>query len=659
MNAPSLPRPIEPPAADDPRTIGRYRVLGRLGAGGMGEVFLGLSPGRRLVAVKVVHPHLARNPEFRRRFAREVAAARAVGGFHTPAVVDADVSGPLPWSASEYIAAPALDQVVATYGPLPVDSLWELARGMAEALRAIHAARVVHRDLKPSNVLVAADGPRVIDFGIAQSLGEDESTLTVTGGVIGTPGYMSPEQARGGFVGPAGDVFSLGSVLMFAACGRGPFGNGDPAALLMRVARGEPDLSGLPPGSLGDLVAQCLSVDPAARPHPADLLAVLNRTTRTRADRWLPVDVTEGTRVFTREIADLTVRAETTRPELAPRRRNAVLLTLAVLAIVMLVVAGGLTYMAVHGAEKTSATASSVVSTTSTPRPARISVGGVPTSVALSADGTRLFVLDPGGVQVVDTATNAVVRTVKLDLAMFEEAVVSPDGSRIYAPSIARKVIRILDGATGNEIGTLGPIDSPKRPDVSPDGRQVYVPDGDNLSIFDANTKSRVGDRIPIDHQPGEIRPLPGSGNLIIAEYSLMNQKKNDISVYHPATGAVTKIDVGVRTRDLAVSADGRRAAVTTWTANSAFFIDTATESVTGSIDLGSRLSGIALSADGSRAYIAAEDTATLMVVDTATAKVVDRIRVEQEPAGLAMSTDGCLYVANSRSGSVSVVSTR
>lgn len=657
MNAP-LHRVIEPPDADDPRRIGRYRVLGRLGSGGMGEVFLAVSPGRRLVAVKVVHPHLARDPAFRQRFAREVAAARAVGGFHTPAVVDADVEGPLPWSASEYIPAPTLDEVVTKYGPLPVDSVWELARGMAEALQAIHAAQVVHRDLKPSNVLIAADGPRVIDFGIAQSLG-DGATVTVTGGVIGTPGYMSPEQARGGFVGPAGDVFSLGSVLMYAACGRGPFGNGDAAALLMRVATGKPDLSGLPPGSLGDLVARCLSIDPGDRPQPADLLAVLNRSARPAAD-WLPAEVADGTRAFTREVSDLTLHAATTEPEFPPRRRRAGMAVLATLATVLLVVAGGLTYSALRDSGKSTATtSSSAPSTAAAPRTTRIPVSGLPTSVTLSADGRQLFVLGGGSVEFLDLATSTATRTLKLDLATFEEAVVSPDGSRIYAPSIARKVIRILDSTTGAEIGTLGPVDSPKRPDLSPDSRLVYVPDGNNLSIFDAATRSRVGDRIPIPHAPGKTLPLPDSSKLFIAEYSLMNQKKNDISVYHSATGAVTGIDVGVRTRDLALSADGRRAAVTTWTANRAFFIDTATETVTGSIDFDSRLSGIALSADGSRAYIASAATATVMVVDTTTAKLVDQIRVEQEPVGLVMSADGRLYVANSRSGSVSVVSTR
>ncbi|MEV6069305.1 serine/threonine-protein kinase [Nocardia sp. NPDC052001] len=657
MSAPRAPQPIHALAADDPRAIGGYRLLGRLGAGGMGEVFLGISPGRRLVAVKVVHPHLARDREFRQRFIREVRAARAVGGFHTPAVVDADVDGPMPWSATEYIPAPALDQVVARFGPLPTESVRELARGMAEALAAIHAAGVVHRDLKPSNVLIAADGPRVIDFGIAHALGEG-ATVTLTGGVIGTPGFMSPEQARGEFVGPAGDVFSLGSVLVFAASGRGPYGDGDAVALLMRVANGAPDLSGAPPGTLGDIVARCLSPNPADRPRPADLLGFLNRDTVPVAGDWLPPAVADGTRAYTRALADLTVRTDHADTVSRPRRARAVVTVLALLAVIMLAVAGGLTYRALRDTESGPAASSSIVPTTAaTPRPVRIPVLVTPFTVAPSTDGSQLFVVGVNGdAQILDARTNASLRTVRFRTALYEEAVIAPDGRRIYVPSIEQKVIRILDGVTGAQIGELGPVESPRRPDVSPDGALVYVPDGDGITVFDAETKARTGQRIPIGRTPGQTWPLPDGSKWIITEYSLMNQRKNDISLYHPATGAVTTIDVGVRTRNLAVSADGTHAAVTTWNTNTVILIDPVTETVTGTVDLGSRVSGVALSADGSRTYVATEFTATVSVIDTATAKVIDTIRVEQDPQGLTISPDNHLYVANAGSSTLSKI---
>ncbi|MEU0541713.1 serine/threonine-protein kinase [Nocardia sp. NPDC005978] len=658
MTTPQSPPPIHALAVGDPPAIGSYRLLGRLGAGGMGEVFLGISPGRRLVAVKVVHPHLSRDREFRQRFVREVRAARAVGGFYTPAVVDADVDGPRPWSATEYIAAPALDGVVTRFGPLPADSLRELARGMAEALAAIHAAGVVHRDLKPSNVLVAADGPRVIDFGIAHSLG-DGATVTMTGGVIGTPGFMSPEQARGDFAGPAGDVFSLGSVLVYAASGRGPFGDGDAVALLMRVANGFPDLSGAPPGSLGDLVAQCLAPNPLDRPCPGDMLDFLNRSVAPAVGGWLPPAVADGTLAYSRALADMTAHADLTAPAADPRRARSVAVALALVAVIMLLVAGGLTYIVLRRDSDSVVTASTSppVTTTAVAGPVRIPVQLNPLTVTLSADGTQLFAVGVlGGVQVLDLRTNTVLRTIRFTTGLFEEAVVAPDGRRIYVPSVERNVIRILDGETGAQIGELGPVRSPRRPDVSADSALVYVPDGNGVTVFDANTKAPTGERIPTARTPGETRPLRDGSKWIILEYSMANQPKNDISFYRPGAGSVTTMDVGVRTRNLAVSADGTRAAVTTWTANKVFLIDPVTETVTGTVDMGTGVSGVALSADGSRAYVATESTATVSVIDTATAAVIDTVRVEEDPQGLAISTGNRLYVANAGSSSISMV---
>lgn len=196
----------------------------------MGKVFLGLSAGGWLVAVKVVKDDLAEDPEFRARFRREVAAARSVSGLFTASVVDADTDAPVPWLATAYVPGLPLADVVRDHGPLPPASVLALAAGLAEGLAAIHSAGVVHRDLKPSNVLLAEDGPRVIDFGISRAT--EASAVTRTGLVFGSPGFMSPEQAEGREVGPPSDVFSLGAVLAFAAAGEGPFGNGSTAALV-------------------------------------------------------------------------------------------------------------------------------------------------------------------------------------------------------------------------------------------------------------------------------------------------------------------------------------------------------------------------------------------------------------------------------------------
>ncbi|MGH3187589.1 MAG: serine/threonine-protein kinase [Streptosporangiaceae bacterium] len=234
-------RDLEP---GDPPRIGPYRLISVLGSGGMGRVFLGRSAGGRPVAVKVIRADLAANPEFRMRFRREVAAARKVSGLYTALLVDADVDSPVPWLATAYVPGPSLADAVAGHGPLPPASLLVLAAGLAEGLVAIHAVGLVHRDLKPSNVLLADDGPRVIDFGISRAA--EASTLTHTGLVIGSPGFMSPEQADGDEVGPASDVFSLGAVLTFAATGHGPFGTGSTAALVYRVVHGPPRLDDVP-----------------------------------------------------------------------------------------------------------------------------------------------------------------------------------------------------------------------------------------------------------------------------------------------------------------------------------------------------------------------------------------------------------------------------
>ncbi|MGW6535622.1 ABC transporter substrate-binding protein [Streptomyces sp. NPDC055051] len=249
--------------------MGRYRILARLGAGGMGRVYLGRSTSGRMVAVKVVRAELAEDPEFQRRFVREVEAARRVTGFFTAAVVDADPMGSPPWLATAYVPGLPLETAVRTHGAWPLRSLLYLGAGLVEALEAIHGTGLVHRDLKPSNVLIAPDGPRVIDFGI--SLIAESHVLTQAGTVIGTPGFMSPEQVAGTAVGPATDVFALGAVLAFAATGTGPFGTGSAHSVNFRAVYGEPDLRLLPPGV--EFIARCLAKDPALRPTVPDLLA--------------------------------------------------------------------------------------------------------------------------------------------------------------------------------------------------------------------------------------------------------------------------------------------------------------------------------------------------------------------------------------------------
>ncbi|MFI1980161.1 protein kinase domain-containing protein [Streptomyces wedmorensis] len=263
--------------------LGHYQVAELLGAGGMGEVYLAHSPSGRAVAVKVIREDLAAKPGFRERFAREVQAARQVSGAFTAPVLDADTTGPTPWMATQYVDGPTLAEVVAQRGPLPADDVWRLASGLCEALRDIHRAGLVHRDLKPGNILLADDGPRVIDFGISRVV--DATALTQSGQILGTPLFMAPEQFRTPRdAGPAADVFALGSVLVYAATGHGPFDADTPYAIAWNAVHEAPDLTGLP-DSLHPVVTPCLHKDPTARPTPTDLLTLLSsrRHRRTTA----------------------------------------------------------------------------------------------------------------------------------------------------------------------------------------------------------------------------------------------------------------------------------------------------------------------------------------------------------------------------------------
>jgi hypothetical protein len=268
----------------DPIKVGKYRLIARLGGGGMGRVFLGTSPGGRQVAVKIIHAELADDKQFRERFSREIEAVRQVGGFHTAPVVDADPNADPPWMVTAYIQGSSLQDAIAEHGPLSLDEVCKLGAELAEGLAAIHACGIVHRDLKPSNVILADDGPRIIDFGIART--GQASRITMTGWVVGTYAYMSPEQVRGEVVGPASDVFSLGCTLTLAATARAPFGDDSIASVVHRITSEPPDLTGLTDErGFRQLIGECLAKSMDDRPTLAD---VLTRLTEPGSDTEVP-----------------------------------------------------------------------------------------------------------------------------------------------------------------------------------------------------------------------------------------------------------------------------------------------------------------------------------------------------------------------------------
>ena len=262
---------MESLTGEDPRSIGGYELRALLGEGGFGRVYLGLSASGRAVAVKVLQGEYTRDREFLRRFQLEVSAAQRVNGIYTAPVIAAGLDDRPPWLATAFVPGPSLQSAVTTYGPLPEPALWRLLAGLVEALQAIHACGLVHRDLKPANVMLAADGPRVIDFGISKAL--DGTAMTSTGSIFGTPAFMAPEQAAGREVSAATDVFALGCVLVFAATGVPPFGWGNGHSVLYRVVHEAADLGRTPP-QLRPVLEQCLTKDPALRPRLADLAGI-------------------------------------------------------------------------------------------------------------------------------------------------------------------------------------------------------------------------------------------------------------------------------------------------------------------------------------------------------------------------------------------------
>ncbi|MEU2231797.1 serine/threonine-protein kinase [Streptomyces vietnamensis] len=318
---------LTPLGPDDPRDVAGYRLVARLGAGGMGTVYLSHTRGGQPVALKLILREHGQDPEFRRRFEQEVRAARRVRGYHLVPVVDHDTSGASPWLASAFVPGIALHEALGAFGALPPTTVFPLVGCAARALASIHAAGVVHRDLKPSNIMLAPDGPYVIDFGIARAA--DATQITRSGRIIGTPQYMSPEQALGEPVTPASDVFSLGLIAAVAATGRHPYGDGAAFTVGTRIAntaQRPPELDGYPT-ELRPLLERCLAADPAARITPAELTDWCERATGrplTTLGDWLPAPVAEAVDRRVRAAAQPTVGDappppyEPTRPDTPP-----------------------------------------------------------------------------------------------------------------------------------------------------------------------------------------------------------------------------------------------------------------------------------------------------------------------------------------------------
>jgi serine/threonine protein kinase len=546
----------------DLHEVGQYRILAELGRGGMGRVLLGSGPDGRLVALKLVHEQFAEDDGFRGRFHREVVASRAVSGAYTAAVIDADPDAPTPWLASVFVPGPTLHDTITAVGALPEESVLRLAAGLASALIQIHRAGLVHRDLKPSNVLLTDDGPRVIDFGIVRAVsGEKAEDLTRAGWLVGSPAFMSPEQARGEQVTQASDVFSLGSVMVAACTGTSPFTGAATLQTLNNVAHHDPDLSGVP-AAIRPIVEPCLAKDPAARPRPAKLLesigtiapaarpwpaAIHQLIARRQAEVARLLDpARDSTEVLSDEAPTVTesrvdtwppvepgpTRAETTLAERRTARRRLGIGT----TVVALALAGVLVW-ALWPSPKTSPSPQ----VPATPQLAQVGemTGSVQVRwIKYSPDGNTLAAFyDDQTVQLWDVADRKQVGQI---LGPFGDGLSDMAFSRDNRTLITDKidgensVTQQWDVASGHQIGESLIVDTGSttlvnRPTLSPDGRTLAIYyDGyeseQGMQLWDVAGRRQIGHFGGIEYDFGSVLFSPDGRTLFARANGTLTQ---------------------------------------------------------------------------------------------------------------------------------------
>jgi len=632
--------PAFPLGPTDPRRLGPYALERRIGTGGMGVVYLGRDPAGRRAAVKVVHAHLADDPAFRDRFTREITTASAVRAPWTAVVLAADATARRPWLATEFVDGPDLDRALATSGPLPEPGLMLLAAAMSEALAALHAGGVVHRDIKPANVLLAPDGPRLIDFGIARAL--DATAVTGTGQAVGTPAYMSPEQATGEDTGPPSDVFSLASVVTFAAGGRGPFGVApNPGAMLLRIADAEPDLSAAP-AHLRPLLAACLAKDPARRPTAEQLAAQFVRH-RPPAPPLPPPD-------------RVVVPRRRRRRMWAALAATALVVVAGIVAATTLLPVGGAAVDLSRGPVPTAGPAPA------SPRPASVRrsvpVGKLPEQIAVGPDG-RAYVATSDGVSVIDPTTGTTVTRIDAQSKPVGIAI-GADGRKLFICSLSGNVATVeLPGVTtagnvtvGRQTFQFAAATTAQRIFLQDTARNVVVG-------FDMATGAVTGET-PVSADTHTLAAGPDGRSLWARD-----SKAGLWTVYDPATGATrATIPSGSFGDPVAFSSDGTRAYVKGGNGlNAVTVVDTTTWKSIGEfrLDKSGSIRNLAITPDGRYLFASMLTTSTngpeILIIDASTHVIVQGLEITGQIDHMAVSPDGgTLYASDFDAGAVHMI---
>jgi eukaryotic-like serine/threonine-protein kinase len=552
----------------DPRQAGRYRLLAELGEGGMGRVLLGYGPDGRLVAVKQVRTQFAEDDGFTARFRREVAASRTVSGAYTAAVVDADVDGPTPWLASVFVPGPSLQDAVDVTGVLPEQPALRLAAGLASALIEIHRAGLVHRDLKPSNVLLTADGVRVIDFGIARAVDGESTRVTRTGWLIGSPEYMSPEQAEGHEVTAASDVFSLGSVLVMACTGSSPFSGPSAPRVLYNLVHAEPDLAALP-ASVRRIAELCLAKDPADRPAPDELLTEIDSVTPS-ATPW-PPDVHRLIEKQQAEVVALLDGGPAEPTVIAPPRVETTTMRIPAPATVSVppvrrrrwlvpALAAAVVIAAVAGLGVWTPWSPDAPGTTRSPGSSLFWLDGhtdVVNDLAFRPpDGDLLATAsNDNTVRLWDLTSRSVVATLRLDNAA-TDVEFSPDGA-LLATSGYEPSVRLWDVATRKEVRRLDHGRDVEDLAFSPDGRLLATSTGGTVYLWDTATWQQVPapDLTKFHHEYASVMFSPDSRLLATTQHEAV--RLWDVASGREADGSFVGAP-GEALGDPAFSPDGR-----------------------------------------------------------------------------------------------------